>query len=709
MIDFLIEKLSRQLDIPVPQITAVVLLLDGGATIPFIARYRKEMTGSLDEVQITAIRDGMERLKILEERRLYIIDTIKGQEKLTPELEHSLLQANDLATLEDLYLPYKPKRRTRAVIARERGLEPLAKIIMAQRQGEIANAAVPYINEENGVPNAEEALAGARDIVAEWVNENPRAREKMRKLFAKRAVLTAKLVSGKEEEGAKYRDYFDYHEPIARIPSHRFLAIQRATNEGILRTTIEPDQEVAIDQLLQMFVRSSHSAAEQVGLAVIDAYKRLMAPSLENECRNALKERSDAEAINVFASSLYDLLMAAPLGEKRTLALDPGFRTGCKLVCLDEHGTLLHHTTIYPHDRDAARRYNAATTLQQLVAQYRIEAIAIGNGTAGRETEEFVKKLHLDDILIVMVNESGASIYSASEVARSEFPDHDITVRGAISIGRRLMDPLAELVKIDPKSIGVGQYQHDVEQAQLKRRLDDTVMSCVNKVGVEVNTASRELLTYVSGIGNKLAANIINYRTEKGGIQSKAELLKIAGLGPKSFEQCAGFLRVRHAANPLDASAVHPERFDLVAQIAQDKGCTIQELVSNDDLRHSIDLNHYVSDKVGLPTLTDIMAELAKPGRDPRDSFESIHFDQAITSIEDLREGMILRGVVTNITAFGAFVDLGVHHSGLLHISELTRKLGKDALSKLRIQQAIEVQVQQIDLPRKRIALSITA
>ncbi len=707
MTEILIEKLARQLGIALPQVTAVVLLLDGGATVPFIARYRKEMTGSLDEVQIANIRDGMERLKILEERRTYILETIKGQDKLTPELEAALQNAEDLATLEDLYLPYKPKRRTRAVIARERGLEPLAKIIMAQRSNNIAQIAEQYVDSEKGVESVEDALAGARDIVAEWINESARARDKMRKLFARRAVLTAKVISGKEEDGAKYRDYFDYSEAAGRMPSHRFLAIQRGMNEDILRVSIEPEQDSAIDALAQIFVRNSDAAADQVQMAVSDSYKRLMAPSLENELRSQLKERADAEAINVFASSLYDLLMAAPLGEKRVLALDPGFRTGCKLVCLDEHGTLLHNTTIYPHDRDAARRYEAANTLERLVEKYRIEAIAIGNGTAGRETQDFVKKFNFENVNVVMVNESGASIYSASEVARQEFPDHDITVRGAVSIGRRLMDPLAELVKIDPKSIGVGQYQHDVEQNNLKRKLDDTVINCVNKVGVEANTASRELLTYVSGIGTKLASNIIAYRTEKGGFNSKAELLKVSGLGPKAYEQCAGFLRIRNAANPLDASAVHPESYGIVAQIAKDYHCTIQDLVSNDDLRRSIDLHKYINDKVGLPTLNDIMAELSKPGRDPRESFENVEFDQAINNIEDLREGMILRGVVTNMTAFGAFVDIGVHHSGLLHIGELTRKLGKDAMNKMRVNQQVNVQVLQIDLPRKRIGLSL--
>lgn len=707
MTDILIAKLAQKLGIALPQVTAVIMLLDGGATVPFIARYRKEMTGSLDEVQIADIRDGMERLKILEDRRTYILEIIKGQDKLSPELETAIRNAEDLSTLEDLYLPYKPKRRTRAVIARERGLEPLAKIIMAQRNNNVEQIAEQYIDAEKDVPSIDDALAGARDIIAEWVNENPQARDKMRKLFTRRAVLTAKVISGKEEEGAKYRDYFEYTEAASRMPSHRFLAVQRGMNEDILRVSIEPEQDSAIDTLSQIFIHNAGAAAEQVAMAISDSYKRLICPSLENELRSQLKERADTEAINVFASSLYDLLMAAPLGEKRVLALDPGFRTGCKLVCLDANGALLHHTTIYPHDRDASRRYEAANILEKLVEKYQIEAIAIGNGTAGRETQEFVKKLGLSNVLLIMVNESGASIYSASEVARQEFPDQDITVRGAVSIGRRLMDPLAELVKIDPKSIGVGQYQHDVEQANLKRKLDDTVINCVNKVGVEVNTASRELLTYVSGIGNKLAGNIIAYRTEKGSFSSKAELLKVGGLGPKAFEQCAGFLRIRNAANPLDASAVHPESFGIVAQIANDYHCTIKDLVAKEELRRAIDLQKYVNEKIGLPTLNDIIAELSKPGRDPRDSFESVEFDQSINNIEDLREGMILRGIVTNMTAFGAFVDIGVHHSGLLHIGELTRKLGKDAMNKMRVNQQVSVQVLQIDIARKRIGLAL--
>lgn len=703
----LIEKLARLLNLPLPQVTAVILLLEGGATVPFIARYRKEMTGSLDEVQIAAIRDGMERLKVLEERRQYILQTIETQGNLTPELEKNILAAEDLPTLEDLYLPYKPKRRTRATIAREKGLEPLAKIIMAQHSRSLDTSIQPYIDAEKGVLTAEDALAGARDIIAEWVNESAYARQQMRRLFERKAVVTAKVVKGKEEEGEKYRDYFDFTEAAWRIPSHRFLAIQRGFNEDILRMTIEPEEEGAIDTLLGIFVKANNECADQVAMATKDAYKRLLCPSLETEMRQMLKEKSDNEAIKVFANGLYNLLLYPPLGQKRVLAIDPGFRTGCKVVCLDQYGNLLYYTAIFPHDRDGMRRFEANTIIQNLVEKYQIEAIAIGNGTAGRETLDFIRRLAFPNVVVVSVNESGASIYSASEVARQEFPTHDVTVRGAVSIGRRLMDPLAELVKIDPKSIGVGQYQHDVDQGELKRKLDDVVVNCVNKVGVEVNTASTQLLTYVSGIGPKLAQNIVQYRAENGGFRSKAELKKVSGLGPKAFEQSAGFLRIAAAANPLDSSAVHPESYSIVEKMAQSLGCTVSNLVENADMRQKINLPDYVSGNVGMPTLNDILSELAKPGRDPRDQFEVVEFKKEVTQIEDLEEGMELQGIITNITNFGAFVDIGVHHSGLLHISELTKSLGRDAMTKINVQQPVTVRVVSIDIPRKRIGLTL--
>lgn len=703
----LIEKLARLLNLPLPQVTAVILLLEGGATVPFIARYRKEMTGSLDEVQIAAIRDGMERLKVLEERRQYILQTIETQGNLTPELEKNILAAEDLPTLEDLYLPYKPKRRTRATIAREKGLEPLAKIIMAQHSRSLDTSIQPYIDAEKGVLTVEDALAGARDIIAEWVNESAYARQQMRRLFERKAVVTAKVVKGKEEEGEKYRDYFDFTEAAWRIPSHRFLAIQRGFNEDILRMTIEPEEEGAIDTLLGIFVKANNECADQVAMATKDAYKRLLCPSLETEMRQMLKEKSDNEAIKVFANGLYNLLLYPPLGQKRVLAIDPGFRTGCKVVCLDQYGNLLYYTAIFPHDRDGMRRFEANTIIQNLVEKYQIEAIAIGNGTAGRETLDFIRRLAFPNVVVVSVNESGASIYSASEVARQEFPTHDVTVRGAVSIGRRLMDPLAELVKIDPKSIGVGQYQHDVDQGELKRKLDDVVVNCVNKVGVEVNTASTQLLTYVSGIGPKLAQNIVQYRAENGGFRSKAELKKVSGLGPKAFEQSAGFLRIAAAANPLDSSAVHPESYSIVEKMAQSLGCTVSNLVENADMRQKINLPDYVSGNVGMPTLNDILSELAKPGRDPRDQFEVVEFKKEVTQIEDLEEGMELQGIITNITNFGAFVDIGVHHSGLLHISELTKSLGRDAMTKINVQQPVTVRVVSIDIPRKRIGLTL--
>ncbi len=703
----LFAELAQQLGISEHQIAATVALLDDGATIPFIARYRKEATGTLDEVQIAHIRDGITRLRERETRREYILKTIEEQGKLSDDLKKRINEAQNITELEDLYLPYKPKRRTRATIAREKGLEPLATWLMAQNNGSPTDEANKYIDTEKKVLNTDEALSGARDIIAEWINETAQARDRVRRLFERLGKISSKVTSGKEEEAQKYKDYFDWSEPVSRIPSHRLLAILRAANEGLLRYGIEPEEELALDTLNRLFVRYSNPCAEQIKLAAKDAYKRLMQPSLETETRNTAKDKADTEAIQVFADNLMQLLLASPLGEKRVLAIDPGFRTGCKTVCLNEHGKLLYHTAIYPHDNSPTRRFEATSVVENLCEEYKIEAIAIGNGTAGRETFQFIQRMQLPNITVVLVNESGASVYSASEVAREEFADYDLTVRGAVSIGRRLIDPLAELVKIDAKAIGVGQYQHDVDQTQLKKQLDDVVVSCVNKVGVDVNTASKELLTYVSGIGPKLAQNMINYRNENGGFKSRAELKKVAGLGPKAFEQSAGFLRIRDAKHPLDTSAVHPETYPIVEQMAKDNNCTIADLIAQKELRSQINLQKYLTDKVGLPTLTDIMAELAKPGRDPRQDFETTTYDERVTSIDDLHEGMILAGVITNVTNFGAFVDIGLHESGLIHISELSDRRITDPKQVVKLQQKVTVRVLSVDKQRKRIQLSM--
>ena len=703
----LFAELAQQLGISEHQIAATVALLDDGATIPFIARYRKEATGTLDEVQIAHIRDGITRLRERETRREYILKTIEEQGKLSDDLKKRINEAQNITELEDLYLPYKPKRRTRATIAREKGLEPLATWLMAQNNGSPTDEANKYIDTEKNVSNTDEALSGARDIIAEWINETAQARDRVRRLFERFGKISSKVTSGKEEEAQKYKDYFDWSEPVSRIPSHRLLAILRAANEGLLRYGIEPEEELALDTLNRLFVRYSNPSAEQIKLAAKDAYKRLMQPSLETEIRNTAKDKADTEAIQVFADNLMQLLLASPLGEKRVLAIDPGFRTGCKTVCLNEHGKLLYHTAIYPHDNSPTRRFEATSAIENLCDEYKIEAIAIGNGTAGRETFQFIQRMQLPNITVVLVNESGASVYSASEVAREEFADYDLTVRGAVSIGRRLIDPLAELVKIDAKAIGVGQYQHDVDQTQLKKQLDDVVVSCVNKVGVDVNTASKELLTYVSGIGPKLAQNMINYRNENGGFKSRAELKKVAGLGPKAFEQSAGFLRIRDAKHPLDTSAVHPETYSIVEQMAKDNNCTIADLIAQKELRSQINLQKYLTDKVGLPTLTDIMAELAKPGRDPRQDFETTTYDERVTSIDDLHEGMILAGVITNVTNFGAFVDIGLHESGLIHISELSDRRITDPKQVVKLQQKVTVRVLSVDKQRKRIQLSM--
>jgi protein Tex len=625
---------------------------------------------------------------------------------LTPALETQIKTAETMAVLEDIYLPFRPKRRTKATIAKEKGLEPLADKLFGQEKFDIDEWAKTFISEEKGVKTIEEALAGARDIIAEKINEDQTARAKMRDLFAKQGKFKAKVMAGKEQEGAKFKDYFDWTEEIAKAPSHRVLALRRAEKEMIISLESTPEDEEALVLLENLFVKAQNKAAEQVKLAVKDGYKRLLAPSMETEVRMTSKRKADEEAVKVFADNLRQLLMAAPLGQKNVLALDPGFRTGCKVVCLDKQGQMLHHDVIYPHEpqRQTAK---AGLLIQNLCKQYDIEAIAIGNGTAGRETETFVKSLNLSKVMVVMVNESGASIYSASEVARAEFADYDLTVRGAVSIGRRLMDPLAELVKIDPKSIGVGQYQHDVDQSLLKTGLDDIVMSCVNAVGVELNTASKEILMYVSGLGESLAKNIVEYRNKNGAFKTRAELKKVTRLGEKAYEQAAGFLRIRHAANPLDASAVHPESYHIVEQMAKDLSCAVQDLMSKKELREQIKLEKYVTAKVGLPTLQDILKELAKPGRDPREQFEAFSFTEGVNAITDLKLGMKLAGIVTNVTDFGAFIDIGVHQDGLVHISQISEKRIKHPSEVLKVQMKVMVTVTEVDIARKRIALSM--
>jgi uncharacterized protein len=700
-------KIAAELSINIKQVQATVQLLDEGATIPFISRYRKEVTGSLDEVAVAAIRDRMEQLRELDKRREAILKSIKEQEKLSPELEAQINAAETMAVLEDIYLPYKPKRRTKATIAREKGLEPLATRLFEQAGFDVTAEARQYVSEEKEVKDTEEALAGARDIIAEWINENPDARARMRTLFEKKGSFKSRVMIGKEEEGQKYKDYFDWEEPIEKAPSHRVLALRRGEKEMILMLNAQPEEELALGILEDMFVKGRSEAAEQVRLAAKDSYKRMLKLSMETEVRMSSKKRADEEAIRVFADNLRQLLLSAPLGQKTVLALDPGFRTGCKLVVLDKQSKLIHNENIYPH-HGARQQQEAASTLKFLVNKFEVEAIAIGNGTASRETESFVRGLGLPaGIAVVMVNESGASIYSASDVAREEFPDYDVTVRGAVSIGRRLMDPLAELVKIDPKSIGVGQYQHDVDQNALKHTLDDVVMSSVNAVGVEVNTASKQLLTYVSGLGPQLAQNIVNYRNENGPFMTRNDLKKVPRLGDKAFEQAAGFLRIRDARNPLDASAVHPERYQLVQKMAADLNASVTDLMKSAELRQKLDLKQYVTAEVGLPTLQDIMSELAKPGRDPRESFESFSFTEGVNGIKDLRAGMKLPGIVTNITAFGAFVDIGVHQDGLVHLSHLSDRFVSNPAEVVKVAQKVEVTVLEVDEARKRISLSM--
>jgi uncharacterized protein len=703
-----IDFLSRELHLRSGQVQATAQLLEEGATVPFIARYRKEVTGSLDETVITDIRDRLTQLEALDKRRDAILASLEEQGVLTDELKARVFAAETLAVLEDIYLPFRPKRRTRAAIARERGLEPLARLLLDQKPAtDPLQEATLFLDVEKGVPSAEEALAGARDIIAEWVNENADARAKIRDMFLAKGILRTRVVQGKEEEGHQYRDYHEKEEPIETAPSHRILAARRGEKEGFLRLNIAPPEVEALGALRSFFVKNDSAAAQQVETAVQDSYKRLLSPSLETETKNESKLRADREAIQIFADNLRHLLMAPPLGFKKVMAIDPGFRTGCKLVCLDPQGKLVHNETIYPHSGQQSS-VRAAERVRALIAERGTEAIAIGNGTAGRETEAFVRSLGLPEpIQLVMVDESGASIYSASNVAREEFPEQDVTVRGSVSIGRRLMDPLAELVKLDPKSIGVGQYQHDVDQAELRKSLDDVVMSCVNAVGVEVNSSSPQLLAYVSGLGGQLAGNIVAYRAENGPFHSREELKKVPRLGPKAFQQAAGFLRISSGKNPLDASAVHPESYRIVEKMARDIGCSIVELMRDAALRKKIDPAAYVTTEAGLPTLLDILSELSKPGRDPRKSFESFAFAQGVEKISDLEPGMKLPGIVTNVTAFGAFVDIGVHRDGLVHISELSDTFVKDPRQVVRVHQKVSVTILEVDLERGRVSLSM--
>ena len=706
-----ISKIADELALAPEQAQATAELLADGATVPFIARYRKEATNSLDEVVITGIRDRLLQLQELDKRRESILKSLQERDLLTDDLQAEIFAAETLPALVDIYLPYRPKRRTRATMAKEKGLEPLAKHLFKQDDNtDPSIEAAAFVDPEKGVESAEDALAGARDIIAEWVNEDPEIRTRMRALFAKKGVLRTTVIPGKESQGAKYRNYFDWQEPAATAPSHRILAMRRGEKEAFLSLQAAPPEEHALALLETFFVKADNAASQQVKEAVHDAYRRLLSNAMATDMRLETKERADKEAIRIFADNLRELLLAAPLGQRKVLAIDPGIRTGCKVVCLDRQGKLLHADTLYlfKSERDKTA---AAVTLTRLCKAHEIEAIAIGNGTAGRETEAFVKDMTGSglpaDIPVLMVNESGASVYSASEVAREEFPNLDLTYRGAVSIGRRLMDPLAELVKIDPKAIGVGQYQHDVNQQDLKAGLDDVVMSCVNAVGVEVNTASEQLLGYVSGFGPQLAKNVVSYRNENGPFSSRKRLKQVPRLGPKAFEQAAGFLRIRDGKNPLDASAVHPESYSVVNAMAADLNCSIKDLLKSETFRRQIDLCAYVTDKIGLPTLTDILAELAKPGRDPRKVFEAFSFAEGVDRIDDLHAGMSLPGVVTNVTAFGAFVDIGVHQDGLVHISQMADHFVKDPRQEVRVQQKVSVTVLEVDLERNRISLSM--
>jgi uncharacterized protein len=703
-----LAQIAQELAVKPQQVAATAALLSGGATVPFIARYRKEATGSLDEVKIQAVRDRLAQLEELEARRDAILGSLIERKLLTDELRAKVIGASTLAALEDVYLPHRPKRRTRASIAKEQGLEPLADLLLAQAPGtDPAAEAARFLAPEKGIELPGEALAGARDIIAERVAEDAAARAEVREMTARLGVFVSKVIGGKEKEGSKFQDYFDWREPVASAPSHRILAVRRGEREGFLTLSLEAPEEEALRALERRFVAGTGPASEEVRAAVRDGYGRLLAPSIETDVRLEAKRRADLEAIRIFALNLRELLLAPPLGERAVLAFDPGFRTGCKVVALDRQGRLLRHDVVHPHSGERGL-LEAGKAVLDLVARHGIEAIAVGNGTAGRETEAFLRSLPLSRAIpVVMVNESGASIYSASEVAREELPDHDVTVRGAVSIGRRLMDPLAELVKLDPKSIGVGQYQHDVDQGALKAALDDVVVSCVNAVGVEVNTASRQLLAYVSGLSERTAGAIVAHREKHGPFRSRRELLEVAGVGPRTFEQAAGFLRVRGGAHPLDASAVHPESYPVVDAMARDLGCSIAQLLGDESTRRRVDLRRYVSEKVGMPTLLDIQAELSRPGRDPRERFEPVRFAEGVSAIEHLAAGMKLEGVVTNITAFGAFVDVGVHQDGLVHVSQLADRRVGDPAEVVKVGQRVRVTVLDVDLERRRIALSM--
>lgn len=718
--------IATQLGISQKYVEATLALLDEGCTIPFIARYRKERTGGLDEVQIAAISDRYDKLLEIQKRKETVVKTITDLGKMTPELQERITKCWDATELEDIYLPYKPKRRTRAQVAREQGLEPLALLLMKQRERDPEAAAAKFV--KGDVSSTQDALHGAQDIIAEMVSEDERSRQQLRNAFARQAVITSKVVKANSNtvEAAKYSDYFDWSEPLRRCSSHRLLAMRRGESEGILRISISPDGDEALERLKRHYVYGNTPCGRLVSEAIDDGYKRLLKPAIETEFAAQSKDKADEEAIRVFAENLRQLLLGAPLGQKRVMGIDPGFRTGCKVVCLDAQGNLLHHDVIMPHP-PVNKHTEAAITLQRLIQKFQIEAISIGNGTASRETDSFVKdvlagKYNVDTPSksqtprpatqaskpqVFVVSEAGASVYSASKVARDEFPDEDVTVRGAVSIGRRLMDPLAELVKIDPKSIGVGQYQHDVDQSKLKHSLDQTVESCVNLVGVDLNTASQHLLTYVSGLGATLAKNIVDYRREHGAFTSRSQLLKVSRLGPSAYQQCAGFLRIRNAKNPLDGTAVHPESYPIVQQMAKDQGCTVADLINNKDKRDALQLSRYVTADVGMPTLTDIMTELEKPGRDPREQLEAFEFDKNVSTIDDLVEGMVLPGIVTNITNFGAFVDVGVHHDGLVHISQMANRRIAHPLDVVKLHQHVQVRVIEVDHRRQRISLSM--
>jgi len=707
-IQTIVKLIAQNLGLARESVEGTLTLLDEGCTIPFISRYRKERTGALDEVQIAAISDEYERLKEIEKRKETVVKTITDQGKMTAELKQRIDNCWDATELEDIYLPYKPRRRTRAQVARENGLEPLAQLILLQREQHPEQAARRFLKDDT-VATTDDALHGAQDIIAENISEDERSRQQLRGSYRRTAIITSKVVKAKQnsEEAQKYRDYFDWHEPLRRCSSHRLLAMRRGEAEGILRLSIDPiDDQECIDRLQRLWVRSTNPCGKLIAEAAEDSYKRLLKPSIVTEFSNQSKEQADEEAISVFAENLRQLLLGAPLGQKRVMGIDPGFRTGCKVVCLDEQGNLLHHEAIFPHP-PVNRRMQATIHLQQMLKDYHIEAIAIGNGTASRETRAFVEGLEAELPPLYVVSEDGASVYSASKVAREEFPDEDVTVRGAVSIGRRLMDPLAELVKIDPKSIGVGQYQHDVDQSKLKKQLDQTVESCVNLVGVNLNTASSHLLQYVSGLGPTLAKNIVDYRRENGPFASRAQLKKVPRLGPAAFQQCAGFLRIPGAKNPLDNSGVHPECYALVEQMAADQGCTVKDLIERKELRARVDITKYITEETGLPTLTDIMKELEKPGRDPREQLEEFEFDSRVQTIDDLEEGMVLPGIVTNITNFGAFVDIGVHQDGLVHISQMANRRIAHPTDVVKLHQKVTVKVIEVDQQRQRISLSM--